>query len=557
MLKLHLSLLCGLLCLTLQAQLLNDGATIIVQDGATLYVEGNIINQNAGSITNDGTIEVTGDFTNNATAAHNADSKVIFSGDSDSHVTSNGADFAEVVLNKDAGLQVILADDARVTEDIDFMGDDNLLTLGTHTLAMSNTATITGADDNEYVNTNSTGVLTKEGMSTFTFPVGNGSYTPMTMTEAGASDDKSVRVLANPLVDGDTGAAITEDAVDAAWVVTESTAGGSDLTVTPGWSATDHLTGLDINDLGVARYDGAGYDLTIANLGAASGSDPYTATRAGFTDVGTFIVGGDPALTSVKVAPRVFLAGPYNGTDMNDNLRAANLIPLTEPYTAMTQFTHVGRGGGESVSALADFNETGTDDDIVDWMFLELRDQADNTAIVATAAALLQRDGDIVGTDGNAVSFTGVEAGDYYLAIRHRNHLGIMTAGAETLSKTPISLDFTDGSAATWGTNAQRDFLGKNTLWAGDVNRDNLIRYQGVDNDNVEIQNSVGLNPGNFFNSLGYSFSEYSVSDVNLDGIIKYQGADNDNVEIQNSIGLNPGNFFNSLGYSFTGQIPN
>lgn len=505
------------------AQFLNDGATVTIQNGATLYIEGSVTNQNTGSIINDGTIEITDDLTNTATMTNQADSKVIFSGATDSNVDAGGATFAEVIINKDAGKQVILTSDATISEDLLFTGDDNLVTLGANTLTLAAAATVSSPDDNEYVNTNSTGELVKQSMTTFEYPVGNGSYNPVTLTEAGAADDKGVRVMPSPLDGGLTGSAITTKMADAAWVLTESAAGGSDLTVTPQWTAADNLTGLDLADLGVARYNGSSYDLMVADLGAATGADPYTATKSGFDDVGVFVVGGDPALSYIAVSPKVFLAGPYNGTDMNDDLRVGQLIPLLEPYTAMSTFTHVGRGGGEMVANITDFDGAVANENIVDWAFIELRDITDNTIVLATRAALLQRDGNVVDLDGGAVKFPGVAAADYHVVVRHRNHLGIMTNTTPSLSATTTVLDFTDGSLVTWGNGAQASLGGGLFgMLAGDANNNKEVTFNGFSNDKDAIILKLGFNPN------GIILGAYETEDVNMNGEVTFNGFSND-----------------------------
>lgn len=510
----------------IQAQFVNSGGTVTIQQGAKLFVEGSITNETAGSISNDGTIEVTGDFTNTATVTSLADSKIIFSGANDSNLDAGGATFAEVIVNKDAGKQVTLLSDAAINESIDFMADDNLVTLGNHNLTLSATAVATGYDDNEYVNTNGTGELIKQAMSSFEYPVGNGSYTPVSLTEAGTADDKGVRVLANPLDAGTTGTAITSDMVDAAWVVSESTAGGSDLTVTPQWNASDNLTGLSLTDLGVARYNGSSYDMSIADLGAATGTDPYTATRSGFADIGAFVVGGDPALRYVAVSPKVFLAGPYNGTDMNDQLRAGGLIPTAEPYTAMTSFTHVGRGGNESVTAIADFDGTTTAENVVDWVFLELRDKTDNTNVLATRSALLQKNGDIVDIDRGAVKFAGVSADDYYVVVRHRNHLGIMSNAVAALSTTVASMDFTTSLSSAHDAghinDAMMNISGTYCLWAGDVDNNGRVRYLPLGVPLVPADALIILSVGLGGVPNGSLLNNYNSFDVNMDGIARY-----------------------------------
>ncbi len=102
---------------------------------------------------------------------------------------------------------------------------------------------------------------------------------------------------------------------------------------------------------------------------------------------------------AVKVSPKIFLQGPYNSSAslMNDQLRSAGLIPLTEPYTGLG-FTQLGSGGGERTwQAVLDV--TGNDA-IVDWVFVELRDKVTPSVKVATRCALVQRDGDRRGLAG-------------------------------------------------------------------------------------------------------------------------------------------------------------
>ncbi len=54
----------------------------------------------------------------------------------------------------------------------------------------------------------------------------------------------------------------------------------------------------------------------------------------------------------------------------------------------------------------------------------ELRDATTPTVVVATRSALLRRDGDGVGMDGNLPLHFNVAAGNKKLALRHRYHLG-------------------------------------------------------------------------------------------------------------------------------------
>ncbi|MCB0811724.1 MAG: hypothetical protein KDB87_00895, partial [Flavobacteriales bacterium] len=81
-----------------------------------------------------------------------------------------------------------------------------------------------------------------------------------------------------------------------------------------------------------------------------------------------------------------------------------------EPYTSLG-YVHVGDGGNESTTAGV-LAATGNDA-IVDWVVLELRDANDPTTVVNTRSALLQRDGDIVDTDGSSPVAMMVPDDDY------------------------------------------------------------------------------------------------------------------------------------------------
>jgi len=257
----------------------------------------------------------------------------------------------------------------------------------------------------------------------------------------------------------------------------------------------------------------------------------FTNTENGCVD--TVIVVVEQPTQEVLVASRVFLQGPYTGGGMNDNLRNAGYLPLEEPYSAYNpiagifKFVHFGGGGGE-VTTPAVLAETGPDA-IVDWVFLELRDANDNKHIIATRSALIQRDGDIVDVDGfSPVSFP-VPADDYYLVVRHRNHLGIMTAEPLALSALVTSVDFTDPTTPTWGNNAQKDMGdGFMAMWGGDVNADGHIAFQGGNNDPDAIFFQVLLAPGNAGFDQNFIVDGYSHGDANMDGQVIYQGSNND-----------------------------
>ena len=228
---------------------------------------------------------------------------------------------------------------------------------------------------------------------------------------------------------------------------------------------------------------------------------------------------------------RVLLGGPYNtGTGlMNDGLRSASLIPASEPYTA-AGFTQAGRGGGEQV-APAVLATTGNNA-IVDWVFVELRDAALPLHIFSTRCGLVQRDGDVVDTDGGSPLRLSAVPGNYHVAIRHRNHLPVMTLDPVAFGTAPVALTFIDGSTATFGTEAQRLNGAVRHLWPGDITVNTQVKYTGIGNDRDPILVAVGSTTPN-----STLTNQYNVRDVNLDGVVKYTGSNNDRDPILVTVG--------------------
>jgi hypothetical protein len=197
-----------------------------------------------------------------------------------------------------------------------------------------------------------------------------------------------------------------------------------------------------------------------------------------------------PGSVKVRLNVAALLQGPYNSGNglMNDALRSNGLVPLTEPYTALG-YDFVG-GGGESTTAPV-LAVTGNDA-IVDWMVVELRDANDPTVIKASKCALVQRDGDIVATDGlSPVSFNE-PPGNYHIAVLHRNHLGAMTFAPQVLGRSPVDLDFTLAGTPTYGIDARKHMNGKELLWAGDVSFNGLLQYVGEGNDRDPVLVNIG-----------------------------------------------------------------
>ena len=236
-------------------------------------------------------------------------------------------------------------------------------------------------------------------------------------------------------------------------------------------------------------------------------------------------------LAGVRISAKILLDGPFvSGTGlMNDDLRAAGLVPVVEPYTALG-YVHTSGGGGEAAAAVV-FAAQGNNA-VVDWVLLELRNGAGLQQVVATRSALVQRDGDVVDIDGLSPVAFAAAAGSYALAVKHRNHLGMMTAGQVAMNSTPIVIDFTATATSTYGTAARKTVGSKQVLWAGDATGNGILAYTGTNNDRDPILTAIG----GAVPTLAIT-NTYARTDTNMDGAIKYTGTGNDRDVILVNVG--------------------
>lgn len=229
---------------------------------------------------------------------------------------------------------------------------------------------------------------------------------------------------------------------------------------------------------------------------------------------------------------RMALQGPWDPAVnlMRDDLRAAGVIPLQEPYSAM------GFGGNGGETTIAGRLAITGKNAVVDWVRVELRNPLVPSQVVAVRHALLERDGDVVDVAGRTRLLFNVAPGNYLVAIRHRNHFGAITASPVAMGPQQVLVDFTRSVPAAQGTNALLQMQsGTRALWAGNTVRDGVLKYTGSDNDRDLILQVIG---GQVPTA---TVQGYHVADVNMDGRVKYTGSANDrDVILQNIGGLVP-----------------
>ena len=310
-----------------------------------------------------------------------------------------------------------------------------------------------------------------------------------------------------------------------------NTATGETASVTTsGGTGTFNIPFADFPNLGITT-------VTITDITAQSNS----CSTGGLSVSDGIDIGECDVLLLVKV----ILQGAYDpATDlMYDSLRTQGVIPTTEPYTGLG-FAHTGGGGGEQVPVSMFDPPVNPEDAIVDWVFIELRDASDADVVIATRSALLQRDGDVVDTNGMSTVRFQVEHDDYFVAVRHRNHLRVMTKAPVALSNTSMLTDFTNSTTETHGANPQKEVEpGVMGLWGGNADGNSTIIYVGSGTDVTALSITVLLDPANdgIF-STSHPVDGYHSADLDMNGKVIYVGSGTDQTVISTNVLLHPAN---------------
>ena len=109
---------------------------------------------------------------------------------------------------------------------------------------------------------------------------------------------------------------------------------------------------------------------------------------------------------------------------------------------------------------------------------MEARDAADNNIIVAQTAGLLLDNGHIVDADlTEGITLNIVAGTTYYIVVRHRNHLDVMSANTVTLPNANFDYyDFTASMTQAMGNNQMATMAnGTYAMAAGDFSGNGLI----------------------------------------------------------------------------------
>ncbi len=453
----------------------NQGADIRVSSGSALIIGGAFRNTLDGSITNSGNIIITGDWTNNATSGNllqGTTGTVYLAGSVLQNINGTTKTwFSNLQLLNNATLGV----ETSVSTSLTFV--NKLINLGSYNLIFQPGSFINGASSTGYAIAIGSGKLQRQvGAGDVLFPVGTlTQYVPVILNNSGAVDNYAVNVFSDVRVNGLTGATIPQiaDCVNMTWNVTESTAGGSNLAVTPYWSAGIEGASFNRAQAGVGHYTAGAWNPQPSV--AANGTNPYWITRTGITSLSPFAVGDlqSPMAIPVHITLDVtaFLEGPFVGPTMTPSLNSAGYIPLAQPYNVAPW----NYAGSESVAAMPNAN-------VVDWVLVELRDatsapNATGATVIARQAAFVLNNGTVVGLDGSSdLLFANSVTNQLFVVVWHRNHLGVMSANPLANVGGIYSYNFSTGAGQAYGGDAHKLLAGGiYGMYGGDGNGNKTV----------------------------------------------------------------------------------
>lgn len=195
-----------------------------------------------------------------------------------------------------------------------------------------------------------------------------------------------------------------------------------------------------------------------------------------------------------QTAPiQVRLEGPWNPIVgvMDNNLSLSGLLPEKQPFNT-APWNYNGLESAPDIDSLQ----------AVDWLLIEALNPSD-FSVAARSAVLLLQNGTVVNMLGSSGAlFYNLTAGQsYHLAVRARNHLPVLSAGAFTLPPPmPVNLTL---PANIMGSNQLKQIPpgGIYALYSGDINADGVISVADF----------------NLYQSEVSIINQYLSADVNMD----------------------------------------
>jgi len=199
-------------------------------------------------------------------------------------------------------------------------------------------------------------------------------------------------------------------------------------------------------------------------------------------DDGNILI-GSPSYVSFEL----LLEGPYNTSSDTMQAISSSEIPLNSPYQANYEIDSI-------------------PENVVDWILVELRETASGPSIGQKSMFLNQK-GKAVDPFFSYPGFLAVDPGSYFMVIRHRNHLPIMSQNACQFVESGFcyNVDLSQESNI-YGSNAFKELkTGIFGMAASDMNPDGEI---------TTADYTI------WYNSFFQGDYGYEAADINFDGEI-------------------------------------
>ncbi len=231
-------------------------------------------------------------FINNGLFTSTNGTKINFNGSSQQIIPAGN--YAKLQINNNAG--AIFGGAVTLSDSLLLI--NGLLTLGSNNLTLGASSYANGGSASSFIKTNGTGSVIVNGVGStgktgnVIIPVGNTTFNPVKLINAGTTDNFTIRLFDSATVNysgsSAVGTRITANIVGRTWIINEGTAGGSNATVTLQWNAIEELPGFTRFACFVSRYNGSFW--VVNPPSAATGSNPYTQTLSGITAFSPFSI---------------------------------------------------------------------------------------------------------------------------------------------------------------------------------------------------------------------------------------------------------------------------
>lgn len=227
---------------------------------------------------------------------------------------------------------------------------------------------------------------------------------------------------------------------------------------------------------------------------------------------------------SVEIRAKVYLQGAYLPSTglMRTSLRSFNLLPAQQPFNTLP-WNYTGTESFSSANAIPN--------NAVDWVLVELRDPlGTNYNVLGSAAGILLSNGQIrsVADTSQGLTISGIMPNsNYYLAIKPRNHVAVMSATPVYCSMSTAYNFTTDVNQAIKTANSYnlvvvRTLPNLATTITTDSIKTWAIRAGDV-NPNGRIE-MTALPTSDYFRwrSNAFKIKQYEYADCNMDGYVTY-----------------------------------